>query len=311
MSSTSATRLYAEGDVVRCGLRDGRRPCKRVILKGGKIADERGHEFSIAELLHAAHQAGQTTVDDVLREYYALSAVPVDPLADYRQIKNLIVIGSAELDFACHGAGGENPLNLQSGWIPDVPVPADMDRWIRSLTWRDGPEWQTRAALVLTPPMIGGIPTSLIGQNKIWGVPHDSLPGGLVRQDVFWSNYFLQPNHGWAKELPADQWQWMLAYEHPRWTTKLNWTSQKNVVNHRGMTISTVAQDAFALNAVLAATGIRLRSATWSRTSTIFDDFPLFVCSGGRGVVVDQCWNTDGADGSIAASVQGVPGLGH
>lgn len=256
---------------------------------------ETGQIMRVMELI----LTDQVRLEDVL----ALA----DPLVDYRQIEGLIVIGPTELDKACHGPNGENPLELQPGWIPNVPVPADLDQWIRSLTWRDSPEWATRATLVLTPPEIGGIPTSLIGQNKIWGVSHDRIPAGRVRQDVFWSNYFVQPNYDWAREPATDGWRWTLAYEHPLWMTKLNWDNQKQAALQRGMQISSVAQDAFVLNAVLAATGIRLRSATWSRTCTVYGGYPLNVHSCGNGVGVDGRWAPGGAGGLLAASVQGMP----
>ena len=235
-----------------------------------------------------------------------------DPLADYRQTDGLILIGPEELDRACHGPNGENPLGLKSGWIPEVPVPTDLDRWIRSLVWRDHKDWQTRAALVLTPPEIGGIPTSLIGQNAIWGVAHDGTPAGQVRQDVFWSNYFVRPCHegnpgfAWAKDTAADEWRWTLAYEHPVWTAQKNWAKQQEAASKRQMPIMSVARDTFALNAVLAAAGIRLRPATWSRTCTIYDGYPLDVYSYGYGVHAGRDWNPENASAGFAASVEGI-----
>ena len=74
------------------------------------------------------------------------------------------------------------------------------------------------------------------------------------------------------------------------------------------MPISTAAQDAFALNMVLAVTGIRFRVETWSRTSTVVDGYPLHVYSHQYGVFVRQRWFPEGAAGHIAVSVQGVPG---
>lgn len=247
--------------------------------------------------------SGQIKLDDVL--------APADPLADYRQIEGLIVIGPEELNKACHGPNGENPLKLQPGWIPDIPIPADYDKWIRSLIWRDNSEWATRAALVLTPSEIAGIPTSLIGQNEIWGVPHDGEEAGKVRQDVFWSNYFVQPKYNWAKEPATNEWRWTLAYEHPLWTTKLNWNNQQAAAKKRKMPIMTAAQDAFVLNVVLAATGIRLRETTWSRTSTVYGGYPLGVRSCGNGVNVYRSWSPQDAHGILAASVQGIqtPGI--
>lgn len=229
-----------------------------------------------------------------------------DQLAFYRQIEGLIVIGPAELDKACRTPNGQNPLGLKDGWIPNIPVPEDLDKWIRSCVWRDHKDWQTRAALVLVPPEIAGISTSLIGQQKIWGVSHDNIDPGVVRQDVFWSNWFVKPNYDWANSPAMADWQWVLIYEHPLWTTNLNWKNQQKVVTKRKMLLSNIAQDALALNLILAATGIRFRNLTYSRTSTIFDGYPLGVNSGGRGVDLRQGWDLEDADGHVAASVQGV-----
>lgn len=237
-------------------------------------------------------------------------------MTSYRQIEGLFVIGLAELDMACRSQDPKNPnpLNLKDGWIPQIEVPTEMDEWIRSCVWRDDEEWKTRAALVLVPPEIGGIPTSLIGQNKIWGVGHDGLAAGKVRQDVFWSNWFVkpvEPNYDWANIQAVEEWRWLLAYEHPLWATNLIWDKQQKTAKERGMLISTAAQDTFVLNAVLAATGIRLRVPTWSRTSTLCGGCPLFVGSYDFGVLVCQGWFPEGAYSYVAASVQGVPlGLG-
>lgn len=233
----------------------------------------------------------------------------IDSLYEYRQIKGLIVIGPSELDRACRGnnADNQNPLDLKNDWIPTIEVPTAMDQWIRSEKWRTDKHWATRAALVLTPPKIAGIPMSLIGQQKIWGVPHDNIAPGRVRQDVFWSNWFVGPNYEWANVPAVTDWQWMLIYEHPLWTTKKSWDKQKSADSEMKMQISTAAQDAFALNVVLASTGIRLRATTYSRTSSIYDGYPLSVSSHVHGVYVFQRWNPGSEYDDLAASVQGVP----
>ncbi len=233
----------------------------------------------------------------------------LDPLYDYRQIKGLIVIGPAELDRACRSLNPDNPnpLELKDGWVPNIPVPERTDKWIKSLIWRDDEKWKTRAALVITPPIIGKISTNLIGQNKIWGVPHDGLPGGLVRDDVFWANYFVEPNYDWANELAVTEWQWVIIYEHLLWVASSNWENQQKAANKKGMLISTASQDTFVLNVVLAATGIKLRADTISRTSTLHNGHPLVVSSISDGVNVNQCWIPSGANDNVSASVQGVP----
>ena len=231
----------------------------------------------------------------------------LDPLYDYRQIEGLILIGPAELGKVCQGPKGENPLGLEDDWIPEIPVPERMAAWVRSQRWRTDKDWATRAALVLAPPNIGNIPTSLIGQNKLWGVSHDGVGAGLVRGDVFWSNWFVQSNYDWAKEPAVADWQWLLVYEHPLWTTKLNSERQKRAAEEKGMSISTAAQDALALNLVLAVTGIQLRLLTWSRTVTLYGGYPLIVDCYALGVRVNQYWPPGHAHADVAGSVQGVP----
>ncbi len=239
-----------------------------------------------------------------------LGWVKEDPLAKYRGIEGLIVVGPAELDKACRSLDQNNlnPLDLEDGWIPNIGIDPTIDKWICSGKWRTNKDWTTRAFLVLCPPEIGGIPTSLIGQNKLWGVPHDGIEAGNVRQDVFYSNWFLKENYDWANVPVVDQWRWLLGFEHPRWTTNLDWDGQQKAAKKKDMQISTAAQDVFALNVVLAATGIRLRSTTWSRTSTIFDGSPLHVYSFGARVYVFRSCPPGHAFDSVAASVQGVPG---
>lgn len=231
----------------------------------------------------------------------------LDPLYTCRQIKDLIVIGPTELDKACRTSDGKNPLGLKEGWIPEIPVPDKLDQWIRSEKWRTDGQWSTRAVLVLMPPVIAGIPTSLIGQQKIWGIVHDGINPGSVRQDVFYSNWFVQSNYDWANIPAVTDWRWVLVYEHPRWTTNLNWLEQQRVAAERGMLISTAAQDVLALNLVLAATGTRLRTSAFSRTSTVFDGCPFRVDSDDNGVNLYQCWYPEYANGNVAVSVQGVP----
>ena len=150
-----------------------------------------------------------------------------DPLAKYRNIEELFIVGPQELDTLFRIDSG-NPLSLREGWIPQPPsIDPRTDAWIRSCIWRDSPEWKTRAALILVPPMIGDIPTSLVGQNKLLGVAHDGYPAGIIRQDVFYSNWFVQPNFNWVNEPAVKGWQWLLVYENPLWTTRSNWSSQQ------------------------------------------------------------------------------------
>ena len=285
----------------KAGISTPIRPIGYIRLPEG-MAPDRGMDIL------GAVQSGRIPAS--ILEQYLDPLADYHPLADYRQIKRLIVIGPAELDQACRSKNPDNPnpLGLEAGWIPRIEIPSRLDAWIRSLIWRDHAEWQTQAALVLTPPKIAGIPTSLIGQNEIWGVSHDGIRPGRIRQDIFWTNWFVKPHYTWANNQAVTEWGWQFVYEHPLWTTRKRWETQQKTAEERGMEIATVAADAFALNVVLAATGIRLRRAsTWSRTSTSFDGSPLHVYSIPDGVAVAPHGCHWSARGGIAASVQGVP----
>jgi len=231
-----------------------------------------------------------------------------DPLARYRQIKGLYVVGPKELDTLFRTEA--NPLGLEPGWVPQIPVPPELDEWLRSKHWLRDATWKTRAVLTLVPPKVGNIPTSLVGQYQLLGVSHDGQTGGIIRQDVFRSNWFVGPGYDWANEPAVTDWEWVLVYERPLWTTEKNWAKQQEAAREYGMTIAPAAQDAWALNLVLAVHGVRPRNTTWSRTSTFSDGCPLEVGSGGDGVLVPRTWGPVVASGLVAASVRGVPTLG-
>ena len=234
-------------------------------------------------------------------------AVITDPLAPYRQIEGLFVVGPAELDRLFRLEAEGNPLELEPSWVREVPVPPECDEWLRSKHWLTE-SWETRAVLTLVPPKVGNIPTSLAGLYQLLGVPHDGREGGIIRQDVFWSNWFV--NQPWANEPAVTEWEWLLVYEHPLWTTEKSWTKQQEAAQEKGMPIATVALDTWALNMAFAVYGVRLRNTTWSRTSTIVGGSPLEVGSPGDSVRVPRRWLPGYAYGSVAASVRGVPTLG-
>ena len=246
--------------------------------------------------------SGQVSPADVI----ALS----DPLAEYRQIEGLFVVGPQELDKLFRIETKGNPLGLSEGWIPEIPsIDSRTDAWIRSCIWRDDPEWDTRIALVLVPPKIGNVPTSLVGQNKLLGIAHDGIHGGIIRKDVLFSDWFVLQNDGWANEPATKGWQWLLIYEHPLWTTGMKRVDQWKVAKEKGMNISSAVQDAWGLNMVRAVYDVSFRFSTYSRTSTVCGGNPLCVGSLGDGVSVDRHWSPSYVDGNIAASVQVVSKL--
>ena len=242
-----------------------RRECKEDVVLGDFI--ERGPLQEAFDLI----LSGQVSPADVI----ALC----DPLAKYRNIEELFIVGPQELDTLFRIDSG-NPLSLREGWIPQPPsIDPRTDAWIRSCIWRDSPEWKTRAALILVPPMIGDIPTSLVGQNKLLGVQHDGVASGIIRKDVFWSNYFISPGFDWANVPAVGEWSWLLVYEHPFWTARNCWEGQEELSAQKGMPISSAPQDTWALNMLKAVYGVSWRINTWSRTSTLRDGNPLRVYS--------------------------------
>jgi len=148
-----------------------------------------------------------------------------DPLDEYRGIDGLIVCGRTELDKLFRTEA--NPLKLKPDWIPDIRVDQLLGDWIRSLVWRDDAEWNTRAILTLVPPRVGKIPTDLCGQSQLLGVGHDGVAPGSIRQDVFYSNFLVQPNYDWARKSAASRWQAVLLYECPLWTIGEDWAAQQ------------------------------------------------------------------------------------
>lgn len=237
-----------------------------------------------------------------------------DLLKAYRRVRGLIFIGPAEWEKACLGPKKENPLELKEGWCHKLalPVPRPIEIAKSVVKYCHTPEWNTTPIFWLTVPKIispkfGEIPTTLIGQNRIWGVAHDELPGGLVRQDVFYSNYFVKPNYDWANEPATKEYEWAFGYEFPFFTTSKIWPDQQTAVQARkGLRLVSAPRDALMCNVVLAATGRRLRLTTYSRTTTIFDGGPLGVYSRRNGVIVSQGWDPGYRYDVVAASVRGV-----
>ena len=162
----------------------------------------------------------------------------------YRKVRGLIFIGPREWEKACLGPKKENPLELEPSWCHKLklppPLPIEVMRKVAS--YCRTPEWATTPVLWLALPRIvlpkfGEIPTTLLGQNKLWGVAHDNLPGGLVRQDVFWSNWFMAADYTAKYELahePATKDNgWAVGYEFPDLTVRKNWPDQKVAISQR------------------------------------------------------------------------------
>lgn len=246
--------------------------------------------------------------------------VQVTPLAEYRQIKDLIVVGPEEIEKAFLGPNGENPLMLTPGWCPRLPVPYSVEQMKQLVELCQTKEWQTRVILWLALPEADGMSTSLIDQYVLWGVAHDGLGPGRIGQDVMWSNWFLGKDYLWAKTPPVSEptWNfWKVGYELPCWSTNLDWEDQKEAARKKGLRVSTATSDTLMLNLVAIATGRKLRSTSWARTATIFDGrqlwvtfcsmSPLGVSSGGPGLCVDNYWVPEGATGSLGLAVEGVP----
>lgn len=286
------------------------------------VTDEQRLAYQAREYeLRGRFLKGVVNPDDTLAGIQALSegrfvSVPAvhvasdDPLSGYRKIKNLIFVGPEQWNKATTSRDrkNRNPLGLIPDWCPRPVLPYTIEQMKELARFCEIEKaWRTRVVFYLALPKVGEVPTSLIGQYKLWGVAHDNLGPGVVRRDVFWSNWFIQPNYDWAGHLPVAQPTWMIGYEHPLWTTEKNWPNQQAAAADRKMTIVAVSQDILMMNLVLAATGKRLRGSTYSRTSTIYDGSPLSVDSRAYGVDVYRYWASEDAYDDLAASVQGVP----
>lgn len=238
-----------------------------------------------------------------------------DPYAAYRKVKGASFIGPFEWERAMTSRNrrNRNPLELNPGWCPNLPVTLDgkeftLDHLKEVVRICQTSEWQTVPVLFLGLAEVAGTSTSLVGQYSWWGVQRDDFGPGSVRQDVFWSSWYCQRDDcPWRDDSAVLEPVWLLGYEHPNWTTRKTWDSQQVAVAERRMVHATAAQDVLMLNLVQAATGKRLRTATWSRVSTICQGCPLYVDSNGYGVGVSQFWGPEFAYDSMAWSVLGVP----
>jgi len=230
-----------------------------------------------------------------------------DPLKDYRKIKGLTIIGPKEWEKAMMSQNSDNlnPLGLPVGWCPQVLV----SKTPKEIAVRVelAKKWGTTVTLFLDLPKVGDQDTSLLNQYGWWGVPHDNLGPGVVRNDVFWSNWFIQNSQDWARVASVLQPVWKIKYELPSWSTRKDWEKQKQVVaEHERLTVSTATSDTLFLNMMSIVFGKKLRPATYARTTTIYDGLPLGVHSYDEGVDVRGGWHPEFVDGDLGVAVEEV-----
>lgn len=231
--------------------------------------------------------------------------------AGYNKIRNLIYVGPERVEKVMAGnRRNPNPLGLSSDWCPKV-VPQYSVEQMKELArfCQVEKDWQTRVIYYLVLQKIGGLPVNLENQYDWLGVKHDNFGPGQVRDNVMYSNWFKGKNLPEALEMPEIDVEAALCigYEFPRWAAGLNYEDQKKAARDRGMRQVSAVQDTWMLNIVHASTAKRLRETTWSRTSSLYDGYPLDVSSGGYGVYVRRRWISPHANALVGLSVQGVP----
>ena len=239
-------------------------------------------------------------------------------LDQYRKL-GVMVVGPEEVHraFFSKNPDNRNPLELPydwTDWLSIIPIPERMDQWIREGEWRVNLAWNTRIALVLMPWVVSGIPTSLVGQRKFWGIyDREDLGPGIIRHDVFAASWFMKPTeHGlviypWAKCPAVLELSWKLIYELPAWTKGLFYKHQLLRSYKIGIEISDVSLDTLALNLILAATGIKFRYHVDSRTATTHNRRPLVVYADYFGIDICSDYSPNFSSDIMGLSVNGVP----
>ncbi|MDD5731433.1 MAG: hypothetical protein PHU42_00840 [Patescibacteria group bacterium] len=233
----------------------------------------------------------------------------LDPLAPYRAIDGLLVVGAAEWEKAMTGPNGENPLNLDKGWVPEVPLP---EAWTPELLRKlvelcKRPEWNCIPVLQLELFGVARHKTSLVNLYNWFGVQHDGLGPGIIRPGIDYSNWFIKQGiEGWPHVPATDSERWRISYvDFPAFTTKKRWENQQKVTKEHGLINSSVTSDALMM-LLLAINYRKFRTSTWARTSTIYDERPLHVIFYDSLDVYDY-WHPENAHGLIGAAVEGVP----
>lgn len=234
---------------------------------------------------------------------------PADGLPEYYGIRDLYVIGPDEWGKAVRGEkrGNRNPLGLAQNWCPCPPVPYTVEQMRALVELCKTPDWATRVVLFLALPEVGGVPTSLIGQRELWGVPHDGIGSGRVCSNIFWSDWFAKDAPSWALEPAVTKPAWFVGYELLKWTIMHSWDDQQRLASDRGMSIMSVARSVL-MRCLLAINGVQFNEQTWMRTATSHDGYPLSVhWYSGNGLYVSQYWHPELANGFLGVSVEGVP----
>jgi len=230
-----------------------------------------------------------------------------DPLVQCRAIEGLFVIGPAEIEKAFLGPKGENPLGLESGWcsqlMPPIPWTPDQMRQIVALC--QTPEWNTFPILWLALPQVADKPTCLVNQCGWWGMGHDGVRPGKIRQNIFYDNWFIHQAEPWAREPAVSQPIWKISYELPVWSTTHNWEDQQKAAQNSGLTISAVTSTVLLGNLSVIG-GRKLWAAGWVRTETLSEAGPLYVYWDVAGLRVDRYWNPFYANPDIGLALEVV-----
>jgi len=315
-ASVAKARLVVVDGVVRCG-EPGRgkgKLCATPVLENGQVVHHRAgrnwHSFNLPELVRAAVDSGQISLEDLLCEYYALEGCQQTGLnlEVYRQIEGLIVIGPEEWEQAMRGPNGENPLGLSENWCPRSPLPPTWtsENLNRLAELCHTPKWNCTPVLQLELHEVAGQPITLKQMYEWWGVAHDSLGPGTLH-NVDWSNWPITEGHNFASEPANEETRWVLRYmDFPAYTTMLPWERQQQETKKNGLAISNVASDVLTMS-LCAILGRKFRTQTWARTSTPFKGRPLEVgWVGGDGVSVSQFYSPENAHENIGAAAEVV-----
>ena len=229
-----------------------------------------------------------------------------DPTEAYRGIAGLTIIGPVELEQVFTGSNGDHPLGLQPGWCTRISVPLSVKE-MRSRV-KLARKWKTAATLFLDIPAVAGQATSLENQYNWFGVANNGRARGIVRPDIFWSNWFMNRNYDWALSASVLKPAWKIKYELPNWSVRKNWEDQQTAVQTHNLNISSATSDALYLNLTRALIGRNLRLGTCARTATMCDRCPLGVYSLSDGVRVSRVWFPEDVHDDLGAAVEEVLG---
>lgn len=229
----------------------------------------------------------------------------VDSLVEYRQIEGLIVFGPREWEQkAMIGPKGENPLGLQPGWCPRVPLPSGWtpDFLRRCVKWGRQSENDCVPALVLCLSKAGEDIVSLANAYRWWGTP------GIIHAGIQYAGWFVRRTGcPWADEPVVAKPTWKLAWlDFPAWIAMRNWEDQQKTAGDRGLTVSDVKTAVLVLD-LLAINGRRFLTETFARTSTFYEGDPLYVGSYSDGVFVARYWLAESVNPRLGAFLEGVP----